>query len=176
MPLPRRHNFSHESEAITLWATYYYVPALEHDEKGVDLLDRNNKKTGFKLRLCDWCKAAIEGTVYIQKDNQGYLLNYAGRSDSMRNDCRKCTEYRNYSNYKKTGKVLWMLSEGYGKGVRNYDLIPFRTIAVDNYTIPYGSVIYIPSAVGVSYVNIYGETVIHDGLFFCWRHWKCHQW
>ncbi|MEQ9231726.1 MAG: hypothetical protein RIF46_13675, partial [Cyclobacteriaceae bacterium] len=38
---------------IRLWATYYYVPTLAHDEDGMPLLDRRSKSG-----LCD-CKRAI---------------------------------------------------------------------------------------------------------------------
>lgn len=153
------------SNSKNLWATYYYLPVLKHNEKGIDLLDENGDKTNFKLSLCDWCNANIQGTVMIVEDNQKHLLNYAGRSTYLQNDCRKCDEYKNYDGYNKTGKVLWMKSTGFGLGVKGYKLVPFRTIAVDSSVIPYGSVIHIPEAEGVEYV-LDGQTLHHDGYFF----------
>ena len=154
------------NKKIVLWSTYYYLPTLKHDEKGIELLDQNEKEIGLKLDSCDWCEAAIEGTVFIKKDEKTYVLNYAGRSKNVQLDCRLCKKYSNYDNYSKTGKVLWSTSSGFGKGVMNYNLVPFKTIAVDSSIIPYGTVIYIPHAKGVSYLNAKGETVKHDGLFF----------
>lgn len=151
---------------ITLWATYYYVPVLNHAEHGIDLLDEQENKLGLKLESCDWCTAAIEGTVFIKKENKNYVLNYAGRSKKTQHDCRLCAQYKDYDNYSNTGKILWAVSSGYGKGVNNYDLIPFKTIAVDSSIIPYGTIVYIPNAKGVEYINLQGETVKHDGFFF----------
>jgi 3D (Asp-Asp-Asp) domain-containing protein len=154
------------SKKIILWSTYYYLPTLNHDEKGIELLDQNEKGIGLKLDSCDWCEAAIEGTVFIKKGEKTYVLNYAGRSKNVQLDCRLCKKYSNYDNYSKTGKVLWSTSSGFGKGVMNYNIVPFKTIAVDSSIIPYGTVIYIPLAKGVSYLNAKGETEKHDGLFF----------
>lgn len=151
---------------LNLWATYYYVPSFEHDENGIDLLDKNGKALGFKLNSCDWCTAAIEGSVFIRKNNIYYVLNYAGRSATLQNDCRACPKYQNYSGYEKTGKVVWTLSSGFGKGVRNYNLVPFRTIAVDTSIIPIGTVIYIPQAKGVKFTTTDGSVQEHDGYFF----------
>jgi len=150
----------------TLWATFYHVPILVHDEKGVDLLDQHEQATGLKLSLCDWCKAAVEGTVFVEKDEVLRVLNYAGRSKARQQDCRLCPKYAQYAGYEKTGRVLWAFSSGFGKGVKNYHLVPFVTIAVDPSVIPYGSVLYVPGAKGVTYRNAAGEIVEHDGFFF----------
>jgi 3D (Asp-Asp-Asp) domain-containing protein len=48
----------------------------------------------------------------------------------------------------------------------NYKLIPYRTIAVDEAAIPYGSVVYIPKARGVAISLPSGASVMHDGFFF----------
>ncbi len=137
-----------------------------HNESGVDLLDNNEVKTGFKLDSCDWCNAVIEGTVFIQKENRTYVLNYAGRSKEIQYDCRQCVKYKNYDNYLNSGKVLWELSSGFGKGCKNYNLVPFITIAVDTAIIPIGSVVYIPKAKDVKYIDTDGKSVVHDGYFF----------
>jgi 3D (Asp-Asp-Asp) domain-containing protein len=54
----------------------------------------------------------------------------------------------------------------FGLGTGGYQLVPFRTIAVDRSQIPLGSVIYIPAARGVSITLPSGEQVLHDGYFF----------
>ncbi|WP_196893287.1 3D domain-containing protein [Aureivirga marina] len=151
---------------LELWATYYYIPTLKHSETGVDLLNKKEKKTGLKLNLCDWCKANIEGTVYIEKEGKIHVLNYSGRSTRIQKDCRDCEKYKNYNSYEKTGKVLWEFSSGFGKGVQNFHLKPFKSIAVDNSLIPYGSVLFIPKAENTIYIDENGKEQIHDGYFF----------
>ncbi len=152
---------------LNLWSTYYYVPTLVNADNGLALLDKNEEPTGFHLNICEWCKAAIEGTVAIKKNEEIYVLNYAGRSKNLQNDCRNCEKYQSYDGYEKTGKVLWAPTEAqFGLGVKGYHLIPYKTIAVDPNVIPYGSVIYVPEAEGVAYKNSNGEITKHNGLFF----------
>ncbi len=154
------------SSKLELWATYYYVPIVEHYEQGLDLLDKNENKTGFKVNPNDWCNIAIQGTVFIKKDRNTFVLNYAGRSKELQYDCRKCSKYKNYKGYLKTGKVLWSYSSGFGKGVQNYNLVPFKSIAVDKAIIPYGSTVYIPKAKGITYQDVDGVIKKHNGYFF----------
>lgn len=155
-----------DSVKLNIWATYYYVPTVLHDKKGIEMLDANEKKTGLKLSLCDLCRASIEGTVFIKKQKETFVLNYAGRSKTIQYDCRKCSKYKNYDRYIKTGKVLWGISSGFGRGVKNFKLVPFKSIAVDSSIIPYGSVLYIPEAKGISYTDVDGFQKKHDGYFF----------
>lgn len=149
---------------LTLWATYYYVPEFRHQPNGIDLLDKNNQPTGYKLEAADWCKAAIEGTAIVQKDGQTVLFTYAGRSKDLQVDCRNCKGMKHYAHYEKTGRVLWEKSEGYGKGVKDYALVPFYSIAVDPAFIPYGTVLFIPAAKGITY-QLNGKKLVHDGYF-----------
>ena len=153
-------------DTLTLWATYYYVPSLTHDPQGVDLRNAQEEPTGLRLSACDWCTAAIEGTVMVERAGSYHLLNYAGRSDSMQQDCRRCPRYASYGGYARTGRVLWEPSTGYGLGVRNWQLVPYKTVAVDPALIPYGTVLYIAEAVGVAFVDAQGDSVRHDGYFF----------
>lgn len=176
---PQNFNLSAFSEAISrvmkdlnggspinLWATYYYIPTVSHTNDGLALLNASNEPTGFRLDSLDWCDAAIQGTVSIIKNGTTTTLNYAGRSNRLLYDCRKCPIYSNYDGYLKTGKVLWAESDGFGKGVNDFKLIPCKTVAVDPNTIPIGSVIFIQDAVGTKYVNHIGEQAIHNGYFF----------
>lgn len=151
---------------LNLWATYYYVPMLQHNENGIDLLNADEEKTGLKLNSSDWCNSAIQGTVIIKKENKTYVLNFARRSKNLQFDCRTCSKYKNYDGYLKTGKVLWKKSEGFGTGVNNYKLVPFKSIAVDKSIIPYGSIVYIDQAKGIKYVDENGKFKKHNGYFF----------
>lgn len=164
--LIEQENRTIDSVKVNLWATYYYIPTVIHNKNGINLLDSNEKNTGFKLSSTDWCKASIEGTVYIIKDNKTFVLNYAGRSKTIQFDCRTCPKYKNYDGYLKTGQVLWKHSAGFGKGVQNLNLVPFKSIAVDSSKIPYGTVLYIPKAKNITYKDIDGITKKHDGYFY----------
>ncbi len=151
---------------IEFWGTYYCIPHVQHTDSGIAILDQNEEETGLKLSSCDWCQAAIEGTVLIQDGASSQLYNYTGRSSTLQTDCRLCNRFKKYDGYDATGKVLWEKSSGFGKGVENYNLVPFRTIAVDPNIIPYGMVIYIAELDGVKYVDENGMEQVHDGNFF----------
>jgi 3D (Asp-Asp-Asp) domain-containing protein len=152
---------------ISLWATQYYIPTFQSGGT-IPLLDANGQSTGFFADTCNFCKAALEGTMYM-KDSSGTItvLNFAKRNENAQVDCRSCSTYsKSKLDVESWGKVLWIKSTDFGVGVKNYKLIPYRTIAVDSKTIPYGTVIFIPKAKGKIIELPNGERVAHDGYFF----------
>lgn len=151
----------------TLWATQYYIHSFTSSGK-IPLLNKNLDSTGFFADTCDFCKASLEGTAFI-KDSLGNIsvLNYDGIQKNSQVDCRKCKTFANTKLATDSwGKVVWRKTEGYGDGVLNYRLVPFRTIAVDNTKIAYGTIIYIPNARGIEIELPNGKKVLHDGYFF----------
>ena len=54
----------------------------------------------------------------------------------------------------------------YGEGVDDYQLVPYRTLAVDEFQIPIGTVLYVPAARGCLLTLPDGRHVRHDGYFF----------
>lgn len=152
---------------LTLWSTQYYI----HEFKSggtIPIRYSNGELSGLFADTCDFCTASLEGTAYVT-DSLGNVtvINFAKSADSSLVDCRACKKYSSSKlKVENWGKTLWTKSEGFGDGVKNYRLIPFRTIAVDKDVIPYGTVIYIPAAKGklVSLPN--GELMTHDGYFF----------
>lgn len=156
------------AEKRSLWSTFYYVHEAKYAENGLPLNDANGNPTGVKLANCDWCDAAIEGTVRtFDKTGKTVTLNYAKTGTEQKCDCQAtCGKYANYKN-KKIGYTLWAAARGeFGDGVAGYKLVPFRTIAVDKTFIPIGSLIFIPQAVGVEVTLPNGDTSKHDGYFF----------
>jgi 3D (Asp-Asp-Asp) domain-containing protein len=153
------------TENIQLWATYYYVPIMSHNETGIPLLDIYENELPLKLIATDWCTAAIQGSVYISKEEEVYLAHYAGRSQVVQYDCRDCPKYKNYPGYDQTGKVRWGMSEKSVTGGSGLKLVPMKSIAVDPTVIPYKSVVYIPDAIGTLYTDEEGNLVRHDGYF-----------
>jgi 3D (Asp-Asp-Asp) domain-containing protein len=150
---------------IQLWATYYHLPTLNYSETGIPLLDINEMELPLKLEATDWCTAAIQGSAYIRKGDQLYLARYGGRSEIQQFDCRECTKYRYYQGYEQTGKVRWIIGDEGVYGGSGLKLVGMKSIAVDPTVIPYKSVVFIPEAVGILYMNEEGEMVAHDGYF-----------
>ena len=158
-------NETSSSEHIRLWATYYHLPTLNHSQTGIPLLDINEAELPLRLEPTDWCTAAIQGSAYIRKGDQIFLARYGGRSEIRQFDCRECFKYRNYQGYDQTGKVRWIIGDKGVFGGSGLKLVAMKSLAVDPTVIPYQSVVYIPEAVGVLYVNEEGDTVAHDGYF-----------
>jgi len=154
-------------DEMELWATQYYIHEAKYANNGIILKDLDENPTGAKIDLCDWCGAAVEGTIYTTDSigNQ-LILNYGGKSKTEQVDCSKCGKYLNYKN-KGIRYTLWYKAKGkYGDGVKDYKLVPYRTIAVDTTLIPIGTVIYIPEAKGKEIALPDRSKSIHDGYFF----------
>ncbi len=170
---PSAFNFPEPTESTQiktykLWATYYHVYQAQNAVEGYPLLAPSGNSLGAKLSLRDWCKAALQGTVQVVK-NQGVIetYNFARRGPTVQVDCSSIFPNLTGSQLKRTGKVRFKISEGpYGEGTDELFLVPYRTIAVDRTLIPIGSVIYIPAARGVKVPLPSNEIVIHDGYFY----------
>jgi len=147
-------------ECSALWATWYYLPQVSNVEDGYPLRDPNGNPLGPVLSNRDWCYAAMEGSVRVQHGESGTTYNYAGTSPSHHINC---SMYFGHN----IGYNKFRVADGpFGDGVRNYVLVPFRTIAVDPDRIPYGSVVFIPEARGETIPLQDGRTANHDGYFF----------
>jgi 3D (Asp-Asp-Asp) domain-containing protein len=146
-----------------LWATYYYLPQVTSIRNGHPLRDLSGNPLGPVLSKRDWCNSAMEGSVRVIGSNgEGITYNYAGTSSSNSVDCLSI-----FPRHPKTSQVKFRLARGsYGDGVKRYRLVPFRTIAVDNSVIPYGSIVYIPGARGNKIILPDGSETVHDGYFF----------
>lgn len=158
----------HEGTNKKLWATNYYTPIYDDVEGGI-VLKRKSEATlyhnGSPVSLPEkkWCYAAMEGSVSIKfPDGSQKTYNYEGVG-SMQASCAKYFAGR----FASTGKVKFKEADSkWGHGVKNYSLVPYRTIAVDPKRIPYGSVVFIPEAKGKVVTLENGESFVHDGYFF----------
>lgn len=138
---------------ISLWATFYYSKVLKDtkDVRDIPLLDMQGNKLGPSLKQSDWCKAGIEGTAIID----GVVYNYAGNTGRSQTSC----------SLRSTETVRWTKSPyKYGVGNKNNPLIPFYSIATDQKIIPFGTLVFIPEAVGVEYF-FEDQKRVHDGFF-----------
>jgi len=152
-----------------LWATHYFVHVAHTVSSGVAFRDKAGKVVSDKVSPRDWCLAAIEGTVQVTMDGQPRTLNYGGVGTKSLVDCAAILKIDPAKKpwISGTGRSYFTSALGiYGDGVKGYRLIPFRTVAVDSKTFPYGTVIFIQRAKGTEITLPSGEVAKHDGYFF----------
>jgi len=146
----------------TLWATWYWTPSYQ-STAGVPLLDVDEKPLGQTPRGLwlppeSFCRAAVEGAVRMN----GQVYTFAGIGPRPLTDCKPYWPAMTQAPYVRFEKS----DSPYGEGVDDYDLVPYRTIAVDEAQIPIGTVLYIPRARGCLLSLPDGSRVRHDGYFF----------
>lgn len=164
-PAPAASDAKHHQ----LWATHYFVHSAPTVPTGVAFKDKDGNDISDKVSPRDWCLAAIEGTVQTTMNGEPRTLNYGGLRTQSQVDCAAILKIDPAKKpwIRRTGQSYFNAATGtYGDGVRGYRLIPFRTIAVDNKTVPYGTVIFIPKARGTPITLPSGLVVNHDGYFF----------
>ena len=154
------------SESVLTWATYYYTHQAQATTDGYPLLDIAGNDLGVRLSHQDWCAAALQGSTQIVTGQQAIgTYNFAGRGTEEQVDC--AAFYPRLKTLSATNRVRFKRSPTpYGEGVSGYQLVPYRTIAVDKTRIPIGSVVYIPEARGTLVTLPSGQQAVHDGYFY----------
>ena len=148
-----------------LWSTRYYVHyvAIATGPDAAPLNRANGSSLGVSIPKNQFCFGALQGTVAVRNGAVTSVYNAAGLTAKRSANCA-------YAKLKpevneRLGRQAWTRVTGngqFGLGVRNYRLVPFRTIAVDRKTIPYGTVLFIPALKGVRF-NDNGTQRTHDG-------------
>lgn len=143
---------------LTLWATNYNFPTFtELASGGVEVLDPSNK-TLSRLSQADWCTSALEGSMTIKKlDGSERAYNFADKKGSQNVSCNWTSNPLNTRFV--ASKYPW------GLGNKGNPIIPFRSVATDQTVIPYGTVLFIESAVGEEFTMPDGSKIKHDGYF-----------
>gem|GEM_PF-1757125 len=159
-------------EVPDLWSTHYHLwEAAEVEAGGEDVfavLDPSEEPfpadSPVHLTGRDWCFMALEGSGRVTRlDGSTITLNYAGQT-AVAVPCERWLGER----WRSQGSVRFGLAGGpYGDGVQSRRLVPYRTIAVDKNqeTIPYGTAVFVPAAVGDAFTHE-GVDYTHDGWFF----------
>ena len=148
--------------AKTLWATWYWTPTYTSTQ-GVPLLGEDEKPLGgtpqgLHLPPESFCRAAVEGAVRVN----GRVYTFAKLGPRKLTDCHPYWPTMTQAPY-----VRFTPSDTpYGEGVDDYQLVPYRTLAVDESQIPIGTVLYVPAARGCLVTLPDGRHVRHDGYFF----------
>jgi len=153
----------------SLWATYYYVHTAVEAESGLPYRDMKGAALTRNISLRDWCLGAIEGTIQVISPEGSKTLNFAGTLSKAQVDCATVLKIDPSKRpwITSVGKSAFASAHGtYGDGVDGYQLVPWRTVAVDPTKIPVGSVVYIPAARGLPVTVAPGTTIKHDGYFF----------
>lgn len=134
---------------LVVWGTHYYSHKAAIDPKGFPLYDTEGNAISPKISQKDYCLCGIEGTCSID----GQIYDYMGVGKHR--VPFHCEKHAGHIIEWKKGRFK------YGMGSKANALKPFVTVAADPKVLPFGSVIYIPDAVGLELPN--GD--IHDGYF-----------
>jgi 3D (Asp-Asp-Asp) domain-containing protein len=152
---------------LTLWATWYHVAIVEAIPDGFRLLDPAGRPISPPIQGRDWCLGALQGVLAVRAAD-GTLKTFTYETTAPREEV-DCAEYfkKPASWTRAAGRSRFGVSRGpFGDGAGGYQVVPFRSLAVDTKLIPLGTVIYIPAARGVEITLPSGRRVRHDGYFF----------
>jgi 3D (Asp-Asp-Asp) domain-containing protein len=139
---------------LQLWGTNFHVYKASDEQAGIPLLDMQGKELGPKLSPYDWCMGGIEGTIKVGD----VTYNFDGTKPPQQVDCANEPKV-NVS----VAPIRYRRAIGpFGDGVPGYKLVPWRTVAVNPKTLAYGTLLFIPEAVGQKLP----DGTIHDGYFF----------
>ncbi|MGB1092258.1 MAG: hypothetical protein ACPGYX_09045 [Oceanobacter sp.] len=155
---------------LSLWASYYYSWSAKTDSDGLALLGSKNQRLGTPLRVEDWCHASTEGRVSLKTEEGWETYEVLDTRGPRQMDCGELTGRESASADVRTRahpRTRFNPVDGpFGNGVRGYQLVPFRTLAVDVNRIRYGSLLFFPALVGAEIHLPDGRMLHHDGYFF----------
>ncbi|MFM7448043.1 MAG: 3D domain-containing protein [Leptolyngbyaceae cyanobacterium] len=151
---------------LSIWATYYYLHQGQAVDQGIPLLDMTEHPLEVSLSPKDWCVAAVQGSLQVLEDtNVVGTFTFAGVGAKAHVDCAHY--YPQLSGISVISRTRFLRTKSpYGEGIKGYQLVPYRTVAVDETVIPIGSILYVPAARGVTITLPSGEQVTHDGYFY----------
>ncbi|UZQ55584.1 hypothetical protein OOK60_05795 [Trichothermofontia sichuanensis B231] len=152
---------------LTLWASYYNMRLSRQVKNGYALLDPAGQPLGPRLSHEDWCHAAMQGSVQVLENGKPQTYGYAGLGPGAQVNCAPFFPGLPAHILRGTNRVRFARREGlYGYGSHPFQVVPYRTIAVDPHVIPIGAVVFIPAARGQAITLPSGYQAVHDGFFF----------
>ncbi|MEM7768562.1 MAG: 3D domain-containing protein [Pseudomonadota bacterium] len=152
---------------LSLWATNYYTPRYETAETGTPLIDRNNQPISGPLTDKQWCNIALQGSAAItEPDGQTNAFVFMGSRGPEQVNCDRWFPNLPENIRIATRKARFnVITHRFGCGIKDWSLMPYRTIAVDSAIVPYQTTLFIPALVGKRF-EIDGEPYRHDGYVF----------
>jgi 3D (Asp-Asp-Asp) domain-containing protein len=155
-------------EPLRLWATWYHVAIVEAIPDGFPLLSVAGQPISPPIPGRDWCLGALQGVLAIRaSDGTLKTYTYEKESPSEELDCGEYFKRPRASWTRAAGRSRFDVSRGpFGDGAGGYQVVPFRSLAVDTKVIPLGTVLFIPAARGVEITLPSGRKARHDGYFF----------
>jgi len=158
---------AHVSKPLRLWATWYHVYLADAAPAGVPLPDVAGKPLSPPILGHDWCLAALQGVISIRAaDGSRQTYTYESTEETEAVDCAR--QFPHGGPWTRAaGRSRFGVSRGpFGDGAGDYQIVPFRTLAVDTNEFPLGTVFFIPAARGLEIRLHSGRKVRHDGYFF----------
>ena len=152
---------------LRLWATWYHVQVVDAIPDGFPLLNVAGQPISPRIPGRDWCLGALQGVIAV-KAADGSRRTYTYEKTAPKEEV-DCADYFKHpaSWTRAAGRSRFGVSKGpFGDGAGGYQVVPFRSLAVDTKLIPLGTVVYIPAARGVAITLPSGRKAVHDGYFF----------
>ncbi|AFE61280.1 hypothetical protein Q7S_25651 (plasmid) [Rahnella aquatilis HX2] len=153
---------------IRVAATRYYDQIVPPStaEDSIPYRDMKGNPVSDRVSPYYWCLGAIEGSISTTFNGKPVILNYHNFKRESKYYVR-CTDYIVNGSRDIDGATRYKITNAkYGKGVNDWFLVPYRTIATDPLYIKHGEVIYIEKARGQNITLPSGKVVKHDGYFY----------
>jgi 3D (Asp-Asp-Asp) domain-containing protein len=154
-------------EPLRLWATWYHVHTVDATPDGFRLLNPSGQPISPPIPGRDWCLGALQGVVTV-KAADGTRRTYTYETVAHTAEVPCAGYFKHPASWTRAaGRSRFGVSRGpFGDGAGGYQVVPYRTIAVDTRLIPLGTVLYVPLARGVEITLPSGRKAVHDGYFF----------
>src|SRR5262245_61790565 len=152
---------------LRLWATWYRVQVVDSILDGFPLLSIAGRAISPPIHARDWCLGDLQGVIAI-KASDGTKRTYTYETTAPGEEI-DCSDYfkRPAPWMRAAGRSRFDVSKGpFGDGAGGFQIVPFRSVAVDTHFLPLGTVLYIPAARGVAITLPSGRNAVHDGYFF----------
>jgi 3D (Asp-Asp-Asp) domain-containing protein len=152
---------------LQLWATWYHVQVVDAIPDGFPLLGIGGMAISPPIPARDWCLGALQGVLTI-KASDGTKRTYTYETTAPKAEVA-CADYFKHPApwTRAVGRSRFGVSKGpFGDGAGGFQVVPFRSVAVDTRLIPLGTVLYVPAARGVAITLPSGRKAVHDGYFF----------
>lgn len=156
---------------LSLWASHYFSWDAKRDEDGIALLGAENQSITEALAKSDWCQAVKQGRVSLRTQGNWITFEAVDTRGPRQLDCTELKDSKSTTHHPSFVGInprtrFKQVDGAFGKGVRGFLLVPFRTLAVDANRIRYGSLLFIPDLVGAEIQLPDGRLRTHDGYFF----------